>query len=73
MFAISMDEAEMVGGGMSAVNTGLEIGLGQAASGALGAFGEGLAVGLECGAWLGPAGAVVGAVAGGLIAIAILE
>ncbi len=70
---ISAMEAEMVGGGMRMLDTGLEIGLGEAGAGALGAFGEGMAMGLECGAWLGPAGAVVGAVAGGLIAYAVLE
>lgn len=42
--------------------------VGRAVSGAGAALGEGIAMGLGAGAWLGPAGAVVGAVAGAGIA-----
>ena len=47
--------------------------VGRAMSGAGAALGEGIAIGFGSGAWLGPAGAVVGAVAGAGIAYLALK
>ncbi len=72
MYELSIAEiGEVSGAGAADVIVGA--GLSRAASGAGAAFGAGVAEGFGAGAFLGPAGAVVGAMAGAALAYYLLK